>query len=98
MPRRSSITPINDNRNPSVIHSHNQNPSGIHSHNPSFYQTIKQGVGLSIGHRIVGFFMDPPSQTVYSQNVTIKSRKQEEYEQCMKDHNDKAVCERIVWN
>jgi hypothetical protein len=89
MQRRSSITSTNDNRNPSVIHSHNS----------SFYQTIKQGVGLSIGHRIVGFFMGPPhSQTIHSETVIIKSRKQEEYEQCMKDHNDKAVCERIVWN
>jgi len=89
MQRRSSI---NDNRNPSVIHSYKP------SYNPSFYQTIKQGAGLSIGHRIVGFFMDPPrSQTVHSETVIIKSRKQEEYEQCMKDNNDKAVCERIVW-
>jgi hypothetical protein len=43
--------------------------------------------------------MDPPrSETIHRQTVIIKSRKQEEYEQCMKDHNDKAVCERIVWN
>jgi hypothetical protein len=93
MPRRSSITSTNDNRNPSVIH----------SQKPSFSQTVKEGVALgigsSIGHRIVGFFMGPPrSETIHSQTVIIKSRKQEEYEQCMKDHNDKAVCERIVWN
>ena len=88
MPRRSSVTSVQDNRNLPVIH----------SQKPSFSQTVKEGVALgigsSIGHRMVGFFMGPP----HSQTVIIKNRKQEEYEQCLKDHNDKAVCERILFN
>jgi hypothetical protein len=93
MPRRSSVTSVHDNRNISVIN----------SQKPSFSQTVKEGVALgigsSIGHRMVGFFMGPPhSQTIHSQTVIIKSRKQEEYEQCLKDYNDKAVCERILLN
>ena len=88
MPRRSSVTSVQDNRNLPVIH----------SQKPSFSQTVKEGVALgigsSIGHRMVGFFMGPP----HSQTVINKNRKQEEYEQCLKDHNDKAVCERILFN
>jgi hypothetical protein len=92
MQRRTSVNDkkINNNSHLPVIH----------SQNPSFYQTIKQGAALSIGHRIVGYFMGPSeSQTViHRESVIYKNRKQEEYEQCLKEHNDRAVCERILLN
>jgi len=92
MQRRTSVNDKKINNN-SHIHV-------IHSQNPSFFQTIKQGVGLSIGHRIVGCLMGPSqSQTViHRESIIYKNRKQEEYEQCLKEHNDRAVCERILLN
>ena len=63
---------------------------------PSFLQTMKEGVALgvvsSIGHRIVGAIMGP-LQT--SQVQTVDTKK-EEYEQCMKDNNDKTGCEHLL--
>ena len=71
----------------------------IHSQKPSFFQTIKEGmalgVGSSIGHRIVGAIMGPsPSHMPSVQNTD----KKQEYEQCMKEHDDRAVCQRILEN
>ena len=61
------------------------------SQKPSFLHTLKDGiafgVGSSIGHRIVGAIMSP------SQNQT---NKQEEYEQCMKKHDDRSVCQELL--
>ena len=57
---------------------------------PSFFQTMKEGVALgvgsSIGHRIVGSIMG--SQI----GPKIHPQNKDEYEQCMKDTNDKAGC------
>jgi hypothetical protein len=54
---------------------------------PSFLQTMKEGlalgVGSSLGHRIVNSFMGPP---------TIKVETNTEYETCMKEYNDTALC------
>ena len=62
---------------------------------PSFLQTMKEGVALgvgsSIGHRLVGAILGP-LQTNQVQPVD----KKEEYEQCMKDTNDKTGCEHIL--
>ncbi len=64
--------------------------------NPSFLQTMKEGVALgvgsSIGHRIVGAIMGP----LQSSQVQPVDKKKEEYEQCMKDTNDKTGCEHIL--
>jgi len=65
---------------------------------PSFLQTMKEGVALgvgsSIGHRIVGAIMGPP--VIQTSQVQTVDTKKEEYEQCMKDTNDKAGCEHIL--
>ena len=62
---------------------------------PSFLQTMKEGVALgvgsSIGHRIVGAILGPA--TIQKPDVDTKK---EEYEQCMKDTNDKTGCEHIL--
>jgi len=64
---------------------------------PSFLQTMKEGVALgvgsSIGHRIVGAVLGPVIQRSEVQPV---DNKKEEYEQCMKDNNDKTGCEHIL--
>jgi len=93
MPRRSSIhekkiltvpTKINDKK-----------PPIVHSPTPSLFQTVKEGVafgvGSSIGHRIVGAFMGPS-------NVQTKDKRQDEYEQCLKQHDDRAACQQILDN
>jgi hypothetical protein len=65
---------------------------------PSFLQTMKEGVALgvgsSIGHRIVGAVMGPP--IIQTSQVQTVDTKKEEYEQCMKDTNDKTGCEHIL--
>jgi hypothetical protein len=59
---------------------------------PSFLQTMKEGVALgvgsSLGHRLVGAIMGPTMIQKAEQN-------KEEYDQCMKDNNDKAGCEHL---
>jgi hypothetical protein len=63
---------------------------------PSFLQTMKEGVALgvgsSLGHRIVGAIMGP----LQTSQVKTLDTKKEEYEQCMKDNNDKAGCEHLL--
>lgn len=82
---------------PMRIPEHGNLPAII-SQKPSFLQTMKEGVALgvgsSIGHRIVGAMMGP--SIVQTNQVQIVDKKQEEYEQCMKDNNDKAGCEHIL--
>lgn len=93
MPRRSSSpTKRNITTMPIRIPEHRNLPALI-PQKPSFLQTMKEGVALgvgsSIGHRIVGAIMGPPViQTV--------DTKKEEYEQCIKDTNDKTGCEHIL--
>ena len=90
MPRRSSspslpkrkITTVPDNRNlPAIV-----------SQKPSFLQTMKDGVALgigsSIGHRVVGAFMGPPTV-----QAPIVEKTNIEYEKCMKEYDDKIACE-----
>lgn len=61
---------------------------------PSFLQTMKEGVALgvgsSLGHRLVAAVMGP----TIIQNSYVDKR--EEYEQCMKDNNDKSGCEHLL--
>ena len=94
MPRRSSSPSKGRNITtmPIRIPEHRNLPAII-PQKPSFLQTMKEGVALgvgsSIGHRIVGAVMGSPViQTV--------DNKKEEYEQCMKDNNDKTGCEHIL--
>lgn len=92
MPRRSSI----HEKKPTVpVKINNDKQPIIHSPTPSLFQTVKEGVafgvGSSIGHRIVGAFMGPS-------NVQAKDKRQDEYEQCLKEHDDKAACQHILDN
>ena len=74
-------------------------PASIVAQKPSFLQTMKEGVALgigsSIGHRIVGSILgtgNPGHPAAPSIN------KNDEYEQCMKDNNDKSGCEYLLRN
>ena len=96
MPRRSSSTSLSQKKiitAPSAIDYKKNLPAVIVAQKPSFLQTIKEGVALgvgsSIGHRIVGSILGSP-------NTSLPSSKNYEYEQCMKDNNDKAVCEYLL--
>jgi hypothetical protein len=73
------------------IPEHKNLPASI-AQRPSFLQTMKEGlalgVGSSIGHRIVGAVLGSPHTPVNTKN--------EEYEKCMKDTNDKSGCEYLL--
>ena len=94
MPRRSSIHEKKILTLPTNVN--NKQPV-IYSQPPSLFQTIKEGVafgaGSSIGHRIVGAIMGPSTVQTYVQS---KDKKQDEYELCLKEHDDKAACQRIL--
>ena len=72
---------------PLVIH-HKKNLPAIISQKPSFLQTMKEGVAFGVGnaiaHKIIGSIP----------NTIVGNGKSIEYEQCMKEYDDKAVCER----
>jgi hypothetical protein len=94
MPRSSSSSKRNVTTMPIRIPEHRNLPALI-PEKPSFLQTMKEGVALgvgsSIGHRLVGAILGP-LQTSQVQPVD----KKEEYEQCMKDTNDKTGCEHLL--
>lgn len=85
MPRRSSSPPL-------VVDYKKNLPAVIVPQRPSFLQTMKEGVALgvgsSIGHRIIGSILGPAHLSGPSIN--------NEYEQCMKDNNDKSACEYLL--
>ena len=60
-----------------------------------FLQTMKEGMafglGSSIGHRIVGSLLG-------SSTHSPLNTRNEEYEKCMKDTNDKSGCEYLLQN
>lgn len=90
MPRRAS----SQERKVSPRIPENRNLPAIIPQRPSFLQTMKEGlalgVGSSIGHRIVGAILGSSAQS-----PTV-DRKNEEYEKCMKDTNDKSGCEYLL--
>ena len=97
MPRNSSSPSLHEKKiitMPIRIPEHRNLPAII-PQKPSFLQTMKEGVALgigsSIGHRIVGAFMGPAIV-----QTPVVDKKQEEYEQCMKDTNDKSGCEYLL--
>ena len=98
MPRRSSSPSLSQKKitTPLAIDYKKNLPASIVAQKPSFLQTMKEGVALgvgsSIGHRIVGSILGPA--TVVTQSVN----KNDEYEQCMKDNNDKSSCEYLLKN
>lgn len=96
MPRSSSPSKPRTITTMPIRYPEHRNLPALIPQKPSFLQTMKEGVALgvgsSIGHRIVGAIMGP-SQTSQVQTV---DKKKEEYEQCMKDTNDKTGCEHIL--
>jgi len=99
MPRRSSSPSLSQKKitTPLAIDYKKNLPAVIVAQKPSFLQTMKEGVALgvgsSIGHRIVGSILGPANAA----NAEIPSvSKNNEYEQCMKDTNDKAACEYLL--
>jgi len=74
----------------------NKNLPAITPQRPSFLQTMKEGVALgigsSIGHRVVGAFMGPSSPI----KEHVPSLMTREYEKCMEEYDDKAVCEKYI--
>ena len=69
---------------------------------PSFLQTVKDGIGYgigsSLGHRLVGSIMgySHDGGRSFDGSPTIVQKPTLEYEQCMKDNNDKAGCEYLL--
>jgi hypothetical protein len=80
---------------PDRIPEHRNLPAIIPPQKPSFLQVMKEGVALgvgsSLGHRIVGAIMGPTQ-------IQAVDKKQEEYEKCMKEYDDRGVCQRILGN
>ena len=96
MPRRSSSPSLHERKITTMpIRVQDKNLPAIIPQRPSFLQTMKEGVAFGVGnaiaHRIVGSIMGP----AIVQNPII-DKKQEEYEQCIKDNNDKSGCEHIL--
>jgi len=101
MPRRSS-SPSSSSLSQKKITTplaidYKKNPPALTvAEKPSFLQTMKEGlalgVGSSIGHRIVGSILGSANPAVLSIN------KNDEYEQCIKDNNDKTGCEYLLRN
>ena len=93
MPRSSSPSKPRTITTMPIRYPEHRNLPALIPQKPSFLQTMKEGVALgvgsSIGHRIVGAIMGPPQ-------VQTVDKKKEEYEQCMKDTNDKTGCEHIL--
>lgn len=80
-----------------------RNLPAIITQRPSFLQTMKEGVALgvgsSIGHRIVGAIMGPSRSSepiVPPAKEHVPTLMTREYEQCMKEYDDKAVCEKYI--
>jgi hypothetical protein len=95
MPRRPSI---NEKKIPAIPirTNHIENLAPINRQKSSSFQTIKEGVafglGNSIAHRIVGAFMTPSQIQMPLENT---NNKQKEYEQCIKEYDNKSVCDEM---
>ena len=107
MPRRSSNPSFQEKKivtMPIRIQDNKHIPSIIPPQRPSFLQSVKEGVGLGIGYRIAGAFMGPvrspepmgpvrsPEPIVPPVREHLPVLKNTEYEQCMKEYDDKAFC------
>jgi hypothetical protein len=88
MPRRASIQ---ERKTPMKVPEARNLPA-IMPQKP-FLQTMKEGMafglGSSIGHRIVGSLLG----SNHSPPVDVRN---EEYEKCIKENNDKSGCEYLL--
>jgi hypothetical protein len=93
MPRRSSNPPLHERKLAPMKLPEQRNLPAIIPQRPSFLQTMKEGlalgIGSSIGHRIVGAVLG----TAHTPAVNTKN---EEYEKCIQDTNDKSGCEYLL--
>ena len=98
MPRSSSPSKPRTITTMPIRYPEHRNLPALIPQKPSFLQTMKEGVALgvgsSIGHRIVGAVMGAPQ--IQTSQVQTLDKKKEEYEQCMKDNNDKVGCEHLL--
>ena len=92
MPRSTSPS---KQRNMPIKYPEHRNLPALIPQKSSFLQTMKEGVALgvgsSLGHRLVGSVMGP----TIIQKPSVDN-KQEEYEKCMKDNDDKSGCEHLL--
>lgn len=99
MPRRSSSPSLHEKKittMPIRIPEHKNLPAIIPAQRPSFLQSVKEGVGLGIGYRIAGAFMGPSAPISPPVKEHVPTLMTKEYEQCMKEYDDKAVCEKYT--
>lgn len=100
MPRKSSM-PLSSNPNskpkpkpflPEVTNT----PA---AQKPGFFSAVKDGLGLGFGsaiaHRVVGSVLGSSQYTQVQPQVQVQAleKKNTEYDQCMKDYNNRDVCE-----
>ena len=66
---------------------------------PGFFSAVKDGLGLGFGsaiaHRVVGSVLGSSQYTQVQPQVQVQAleKKNTEYDQCMKDYNNRDVCE-----
>lgn len=105
MPRRSSSPSFHEKKiitMPNRIQDNKNLPAIIRPQRPSFLQSVKEGVGLGIGYRIAGAFMGHIGPSGPSGPITppikehVPSLMNREYEKCMQEYDDKAVCEKYI--
>uniref|UniRef100_A0A6C0DLD2 Uncharacterized protein n=1 Tax=viral metagenome TaxID=1070528 RepID=A0A6C0DLD2_9ZZZZ len=103
MPRRSSSPSIHEKKiitMPIRVEGNKNLPAIIAPQRPSFLQSVKEGVGLGIGYSIAGAFMGTSGPSAHREPIVPPVREHvpalmtREYEQCMKEYDDKAVCEK----
>lgn len=54
---------------------------------PSLGQTIKDGIAFGVGNAIAHKLVN----SIMSSDPSVKDK---EYEKCMKEHNDKSICDK----
>jgi len=102
MPRRSSSPSFHEKKivTMPIRNKEQRNIPAIIPQRPSFLQTMKEGVALgigsSIGHRVVGAFMGPSGAIIPPIKEHVPALMNREYEQCMEEYDDKAVCEKYI--
>ena len=102
MPRRSSSPPLSQKKpiTTALVYDNKKTLPALIVPKPSFLQTMKEGVALgigsSIGHRVVGAFMGPSGPIIPPIKEHVPTLMNREYEQCMEEYDDKAVCEKYI--
>ena len=73
---------------------HNKNmPVNIPPQTPSFLQIMKEGMAFGAGSAIAHKMIDSIDFSTPTPIIGVGVEKSIEYEKCMKEYDDKAVCE-----